>query len=222
DLADNIQKDTMLFNLDAESLQDPKILIELTENGKEITAELTAMTDLSGFNLVLMAVVVKKEIEIDGQNHYHVVRQFIPDPAGYPLETSNLVAGTGLTENISLSQVSNAELRNSNLVIFVQDIDNNVIYQATNFDLSVITELQSPEEIAQVIIYPVPADEYVIVESNRLMKEISLSDISGRIMQIYKPDSPTYQLPLSEYKNGIYFVKGYNEDGRFSRVIIKR
>ena len=70
--------------------------------------------------------------------------------------------------------------------------------------------------------YPNPTAELVNLESNVLIDEYKLIDISGRVLQNVKPNNYNTVLDLSSYSNGVYFVELKSKDNRVRKKIIKQ
>jgi len=83
------------------------------------------------------------------------------------------------------------------------------------------------EDLSDVIdIFPNPSSGVVTIRCTDIIPEleaIQVLDLSGKmLMVIYKPDlSNDYQLDLSSYTNGLYFIKGITDQGTFIKKIIK-
>ena len=60
----------------------------------------------------------------------------------------------------------------------------------------------------EVQTYPNPAADFVTIESNKAIDQVYVSDMTGRLIDSYKaPKSPAFQHDLSQYADGIYFIK---------------
>jgi len=83
------------------------------------------------------------------------------------------------------------------------------------------------EDLSDVIdIFPNPSSGVVTIRCTDIIPEleaIQVLDLSGKmLMVIDKPDlSNDYQLDLSSYTNGLYFIKGITDQGTFIKKIIK-
>jgi hypothetical protein len=71
--------------------------------------------------------------------------------------------------------------------------------------------------------FPNPATDYVWVETSSNVKELYLADNSGKLMQRMMPASSLFQLDLTFYPSGIYFLKAWINDKWVSaRIVVAR
>ncbi|MFV0573048.1 MAG: T9SS type A sorting domain-containing protein [Xanthomarina gelatinilytica] len=72
-------------------------------------------------------------------------------------------------------------------------------------------------------IYPNPVENSLTIRSKELLKQITLYDVTGKLLiqkQVYGLDA---QLPMAEYANGYYLLQVQTEDSRtISKKIIKK
>lgn len=74
----------------------------------------------------------------------------------------------------------------------------------------------------ELFMYPNPTADLVNLESNVLIEEYKLIDMSGRVLQNVKPNDYNTVLDLSSYSNGVYFVELKSKDNRVRKKIIKQ
>ena len=58
-----------------------------------------------------------------------------------------------------------------------------------------------------VLLYPNPANEYIVIKSNRLLKEIVILNQFGEVVLRMKPDSVDYIIHLNDIPSGLYFMQ---------------
>ncbi len=56
--------------------------------------------------------------------------------------------------------------------------------------------------------YPNPASEFITIESNKVIDQVVITDITGRLIESFKaPKSPSFEHSILDYTDGIYFIK---------------
>jgi hypothetical protein len=70
-------------------------------------------------------------------------------------------------------------------------------------------EYLSINPLEQVIpkIYPIPANQYVTIESETTMDYVTLMDLQGKTVAVISPNSTMQTMDISSLKAGIYFIK---------------
>lgn len=80
-----------------------------------------------------------------------------------------------------------------------------------------------PREIVVISCYPNPASDYIWVKTSDDVSELFLTDNSGKIMQRLTPVSRLFELDLSYYPSGIYYIKAFIRDEWITaRIIVAR
>ncbi len=71
--------------------------------------------------------------------------------------------------------------------------------------------------------YPNPATDYIWVETSSDVKELYLADNSGKLMQRMVPATSLFQIDLTYYPSGIYYLKAWINDKWVSaRIVVAR
>ncbi len=70
-----------------------------------------------------------------------------------------------------------------------------------------ITNIVKEENHIKVSVFPNPASEKFIVESNQKIKQIKLININGKIAAKYAIDAFSTEININELKQGVYFMK---------------
>ncbi len=72
--------------------------------------------------------------------------------------------------------------------------------------------------------YPNPASEHIMVTSNKTISRIELYSITGQKVFNEETSTSSYKLPLTEYVDGVYFLRMYNGKQSFSvqKIIINK
>ncbi|MFM9986668.1 MAG: T9SS type A sorting domain-containing protein [Flavobacteriales bacterium] len=80
-----------------------------------------------------------------------------------------------------------------------------------------------PKEIVVISCYPNPASDYIWVKTSDDVHELFLTDNSGKIMQRLTPVSRLFEMDLSYYPSGIYYIKALIRDEWITaRIIVAR
>ncbi|WP_284651749.1 peptide-N-glycosidase F-related protein [Flavobacterium terrisoli] len=69
--------------------------------------------------------------------------------------------------------------------------------------------------------YPNPAQDNITVSANSTIKSIQLCDMQGRVLVSKMTDATQATLDVSNYSNGIYFLKVNSENGERTKKIVK-
>lgn len=212
-----------LFNqeVDVESLNDPLVSIDLNVSHSSVEVNITALRDLTGESMALFIAVVRDSIEVDGIYYYNVLRKFLPDPAGINLFTNGFTNGETITESVALNTGSSSMLIGSKLVAFVQNSRSKRVYQSVWSDLSGLTS-RLPDNINKMVdIYPNPVTDRLVIESEYEIRRLVITDMTGRVVRIMEPDQVRVDLPVEEYRYGVYMIKGITDRGEFIKKFIK-
>ncbi|MFN0032220.1 MAG: T9SS type A sorting domain-containing protein [Flavobacteriales bacterium] len=90
-------------------------------------------------------------------------------------------------------------------------------------DTTLINIQVDPEEIVVLTCFPNPATDYLWVQTNEVVKEMFLADNSGKLMQKLTPTTTLFQLDLTNYPSGIYYVRAFiHEKWVSARIVVAR
>ncbi len=90
-------------------------------------------------------------------------------------------------------------------------------------DTSAINIEPIVNEIVVLKCYPNPATDYIWVQTSDDVKEIYLADNSGKLMQKMTPTSTLFEMDLTNYPSGIYYLKAWINDKWVSaRIVVAR
>lgn len=73
-----------------------------------------------------------------------------------------------------------------------------------------------------ISIYPNPAENYLFIRSDVIIKQVELMDISGRIILSITPLASNEKLDLSNISNGMYYIKCTTENNNIVTAIIAK
>ena len=94
------------------------------------------------------------------------------------------------------------------------------LYEVVEF---LVTEAMGLEDelILLTKIYPVPASDYITVESEQYkIESISFMDIYGKTIITYNVDNPINTIDISNFAEGIYFISIRSDRGIMNKKII--
>jgi hypothetical protein len=95
-------------------------------------------------------------------------------------------------------------------------------YAIINSSSNFIRENRQNENL--ITIYPVPANDFIIVHNNDNIKidKVNIFDFSGRMVESLSDSMPPQSvIRLDNYKNGIYFMVFYTDRGTIIKKVIK-
>jgi hypothetical protein len=75
---------------------------------------------------------------------------------------------------------------------------------------------------SHIRIYPNPTENTFSIQSSSTIEQISIYDISGRILQTFEVSKTSKVLDISHLANGIYLVKVKTEEGEVIQKIVKQ
>ncbi len=71
--------------------------------------------------------------------------------------------------------------------------------------------------------YPNPATDYIWAQTSEQVKEIFLADNSGKIIERLVPTNTLFQIDLTNYPTGVYFLKAWiNDKWASTRIVVAR
>jgi hypothetical protein len=207
---------------DVESLKDPAISIHMEVDNSGATLALMALRDLSNERLNLFAAVVKDSVSIEDVYYDNILRKFVPDPGGISLATEGFAADQVINQQISFSGIKTSEFIGSKLIVFVQNIDTKQIYQSVSYDVSTLTSVGA-DNIGEIVdIYPNPVSDHIFIDCEYEIHRLVIMDITGRIVIVEEPFSNSLTIPVYEFKNGLYIIRGTTKVGDFTGKFVKR
>jgi hypothetical protein len=230
--------------LDMQMLQDAKFKIKLypvsiQQGNMTITADVSALEDISYDDYALHVVVTEDSIEsLQSHNLMSVVRTMRPDASGTTLP-GNWVAGDLLqvANTWDFGSVSGITYNPNNLkvVVFVQNRNTKEVYQvATSRNLNIFNgpvsnvdeiTMEEGKEILDMNLYPNPTQNYFNVEfSNELKGEYDwkVVDITGRELRNGRAEAGTKTILVNteNFSPGIYIFSISNKNVYAQRKVI--
>ncbi|MCF6184059.1 MAG: T9SS type A sorting domain-containing protein [Bacteroidales bacterium] len=123
---------------------------------------------------------------------------------------SDIGATVSKTFTVSTNEMSAERLSQYNLQQNDTKIASDHLPKVTDFSIDGYTNISSVIENTDFILYPNPAkNKYFSVISNnrKIIKDIQISNITGKIIFSEKTDSSKISINLSGFPSGIYFVR---------------
>jgi hypothetical protein len=102
------------------------------------------------------------------------------------------------------------------------DKDGNIINVNTQNDsvtINTTTGIDVVEKISTITVFPNPATEVFSVKSNELIRELVITDLSGREILKTNPSATAVQVNTGNFEKGIYIVKVKGDNGTISRIV---
>ncbi|MFW6145393.1 MAG: T9SS type A sorting domain-containing protein, partial [bacterium] len=87
---------------------------------------------------------------------------------------------------------------------------------------AVSTSIENPEGV-NVTVYPIPASESVVVESNSVIESIRMFNLEGVVLKTLEPSSNQVSIDIREYATGYYMLHIKDDNGRMTtkQIIIE-
>ena len=76
--------------------------------------------------------------------------------------------------------------------------------------------------MSQIVVYPNPANEVVNIQSPSIIKNITVYDLQGRLINTVKAQQQNTEVNILQLKTGIYFFSIETEAGTSVKKIMKR
>jgi predicted nucleic-acid-binding Zn-ribbon protein len=169
----------------------------------------------------LYAAIVEKKIDYAGPNgekvHHNVFRKWI-NVADTNLPSLNNETFAAFNYTIDPSWNAN----NIYVLAFVQNNTSKAILNsATRFDVTSATD--EPSIDAQVSISPNPAKDKVNITFDKITPQyLTVTNMTGQVIErINTLNSTSYDLNISQYPTGIYFVKVKSAEGVAVKKVLK-
>lgn len=218
---------TFLENLnlvDVESLQDPKMLLEVNYtdgNEVEIAANLSSLVDIDSEDLLLFCAVVQPIVNIStGETYYNVVREFLPNSAGISLQRSwvaNESKSVTFTYNPSANDIANG----TRIIVMVQNVATRKVYQSKSIDLTLTPKSVSTNSVISTNVFPNPAKSSVTIEGSEDIMNVSIIDLSGRTVSTTKVNGRQTTILVDGLSKGVYFMQIDFKNERTVRKFVK-
>ena len=140
--------------------------------------------------------ILDAQITLNGEQHpagQYVFEGLLPATYAYVVSREGYFNATG---NVTIS--------NSNVTRTV-----NMTVDDTSADMP---------EAGQIMVYPVPAGDYLHIRTEGRMQSLQLLDLSGRMVKELEPMTDSYRISLEGLLSGVYLLRVQTDEG----VLVKR
>ena len=108
----------------------------------------------------------------------------------------------------------------NHLLFYVTAVYESCESEASNYGW-IYVGIDEKKELNSIRIYPNPTNSLLNIDSEILMRKISLLDLSGRTMEIKENlNRKQHSMDVSFYNAGIYLLRIDTEEGRFVRKVV--
>ncbi len=235
DFTENNDLDTL--DLTSRTLNDPSFDIDLKvieqDSKLDLSIRIEALESLPVGEYIVYTVIIEKHINessylVSGADtaFQNVVRDMVPNAAGVSLIRE---WEPGDSENIPLSWDVSSIILNPEMVcvvVFIQGVEDKVVYQAASNDPELNGDPVSPVSIQDVLksrdidlfVYPNPATDHVYLafaEALTEKVEIQLFTHTGSLVQnrLLMPGTGLHEMSLNGLSKGVYYIRAI-QDGR--------
>jgi hypothetical protein len=199
------------------------IEMEITpeDNGEfGVTTTIESLNGTNTENIAAFVVLTESHIAYPacGLDTLHfVARKCYPDKNGTPLDFSDQAS---LSFNTVVSLEDNFVEENCEVIVFVQNMDTEEIYQGTSQAL-----FQSTTGIENVIcqdinVYPNPANDFVNINSGNPILSVKLCNLTGQVVCEKTVNKNSVKLNTSSIDNGVYILQILIGNEIFTKQII--
>ncbi|HNQ68675.1 MAG TPA: T9SS type A sorting domain-containing protein [Bacteroidales bacterium] len=154
-----------------------------------------------------------------GQNHLDFVcRGVYPDEYGIQMDFSSV--NTYINSfNISIDPTYNVD--NCEIVVFLQNMETGQIQQVAKEKLFSVSEIETDIEF-NTVVFPNPANEIIYVVADENINNIEVLNVAGQIVASELVSADKFQLNVSDFSTGVYFVKVYtNNEISVHKIIVE-
>ncbi|MFC2102287.1 T9SS type A sorting domain-containing protein [Bacteroidota bacterium] len=89
-----------------------------------------------------------------------------------------------------------------------------------NVGTSVSISDEFPESNPDVLLYPNPATDVIYIQSDRKMKSVRITSMSGQLMKTSEVNASSYQLNVTDLSNGLYLMFVETSAGTVTKRIL--
>ena len=138
-------------------------------------------------------------------------------PAIVPLWIQGVYIQPGETNEISFTATIDAE-EGEYTVLLMAGMEILAMLDVTVTDENAhLTEVESQE----TRIYPIPAEDWLCIESGQTIRKVEIYDLAGAAIQAATPGNTLAKIHVSALPKGTYIVKVHTDEGTTCRKIMK-
>jgi len=173
----------------------------------DVSVRLESESIIEDPNLVLIGVLTESGIEEEWQSLD--VLDFVQRE--YDLASVSLSSGEAIID-LGFAIEAEVNIENSDLVVFVQSLEDNQIYNGASLEVTNTIEPSSTQNLSEIDmqIYPNPSHSRLFIElDDKLMglKQCTIIDMHGQIVKTESFQTLNTSLDLSSLNQGMYFIE---------------
>jgi len=188
-----------------------------TDYNVEATVEV--LHGVNAENLALFVVLTETDLESPGyENQLFVARNVYPDGMGLPVDFSTQ---TIQTFNTVITLEDEYVFENSEVVVFIQNMDTKEIYQGTSLMMTnIITGTDELKELSQIEVYPNPATDRVNIKASGEILKVEVYNHIGQLVYKTEASSNILNFNIDQLELGIYLFRVQTAEGMFVESVI--
>jgi thiol-disulfide isomerase/thioredoxin len=154
-----------------------------------------------------------------GQNHLDFVcRGMYPDEYGIQMDFSSVTTYSN-SYNISINPSYNVD--NCEIVVFLQNMETGHIQQVAKEKLFSVSEVETDLSF-NTVVFPNPANEVIYIVADENINNIEVLNLAGQIVTSELVSADKFQLNVSDFSTGVYFIKVYtNNEISVHKIIVE-
>jgi hypothetical protein len=202
-----------------------------TDNDFSVNARVERLKSYDPNEVVYVAVIDTAFIDLSLNNDTikNMFVKMLPNAGGISMTSNNVL---NLSEVLSSTISYSTDLNRLGIMIWVQNLNNKKIYQATYGTMFNLPDNQPipvrvEKKAEEPLIFPVPFSNFLNIDFKTSLTENSNWEIVNELGQVvrygsFEQGNQIYSLNLEEINSGLYFLKIYNKSSVFVKQIVKR
>ena len=181
------------------------VLNEIGNNTLRAHSTIEILQGNSDENLAAFVVLTESDLPSPGnENQNFVARKVYPDAMGRPLDFS---AQTIHSWDTDISIEPDYDIKNCEIVVFIQNTDTKEIYQGTSRMADDITGVDEPVQSDDLTFFPNPARDRLTIKSNHQILRVSVFNIHGqKVIEVRGTDNMLH-INTGYFEPGIYVFR---------------
>lgn len=189
--------------------------MSIIENTLSVTVFIESGSPISGDNIVLQAVLTESHIpeSWQGQDELNFVeRTMLQGSTGASIDLSDQTEWVIINLDLNPAWIKT----NSELVVFVQNLDTKEIYNGNKVDLITVSIKENEKWIG---IYPNPARDFITI-SNCGDAEVNIYTVQGQKVLTKNISGQSAKLDVSKLKSGMHVLEIIIDGKRYTEKIL--
>lgn len=193
--------------------------IELLGAGEYlVTSTIDIVNGNSTDNLAGFVVLTETGLESPGNEiQTFVARASYPDGMGTPLDFSTQTSHSWTT---TVTTEDHYILENCEIVVFIQNMDTQEIYQGTSLLGLHSVGIDDPQELSEFLIYPNPATDRVNIKANSNISKLMVYNHQGQIVMEQSANAKILNLNTSNFEAGLYLFRIVTSAGTSVKSVV--